>query len=436
MAVVGRLCVSVAWRAAWRGYISLPVNGSGCRYTNLRWALQTHCYISAPCGVTVQQSRQSSFFNKLTADELWKGVLANTSSRQKKGRGKRSKKKLRKDLNKGQIIGEGRSGILWPGLSIPVMVDGKAQVISQHKKEQREIQDEILRRRDEWEKKRKVKVKKERGWTGRSWGGISLGPPDPGPNGETYEDFDCQVLELKSVACMTGREGQKKSASALVVVGNGNGAAGFALGKAKDRLVALRKAKNQAIHYLHYIERYQDHTIYHDITTTFKKTTIQMRKKHKGYGLHCHRAIITVCKLIGITDMYAKVCGSPHMLNLTKALFKGLANQKTHQDLANEKSLHVVEFREEQGPLPILVASPQGAVRKDPETIEEVPDVKLEWNENVNAVQRLQYCKGRKTWYLQHIPSLHDQLTSHIAFPMGFRDSCKPLMKAMGIKEV
>lgn len=28
-----------------------------------------------------------------------------------------------------------------------------------------------------------MKVKRERGWTGNSWGGISLGPPDPGPNG-------------------------------------------------------------------------------------------------------------------------------------------------------------------------------------------------------------------------------------------------------------
>lgn len=40
-----------------------------------------------------------------------------------------------------------------------------------------------VRQRDEWEKKRRMKVKRERGWTGNSWGGISLGTPDPGPNG-------------------------------------------------------------------------------------------------------------------------------------------------------------------------------------------------------------------------------------------------------------
>ncbi|MGH0145236.1 UNVERIFIED_CONTAM: hypothetical protein FKN15_004812 [Acipenser sinensis] len=105
---------------------------------------------------------------------------------------------------------------------------------------------------------------------------------------------------------MTAKEGRKRSISALVAVGNGNGAAGFALGKAADRTTALRKAKNKVIHYLYFIERYQNHT---------------------RYGLHCHRAVITMCKLIGIEDMYAKVSGSTNLLNITRALFQGLAKQ-------------------------------------------------------------------------------------------------------------
>lgn len=52
-----------------------------------------------------------------------------------------------------------------------------------------------------------------------------------------------------------------------------------------------------------------------------------VRDVSAGYGLHCHRAVITLCKLIGIRDMYCKVEGSINLLNLTKALFTGLANQ-------------------------------------------------------------------------------------------------------------
>ncbi|XP_053169700.1 28S ribosomal protein S5, mitochondrial isoform X2 [Hemicordylus capensis] len=369
------------------GCIVIPGSRVGCQYSALACALPTHCYISTPRDVRVQQSRQSSFFNKLTADQLWKGVLAETGASGRKGRGKRTKRRLKKDLNRGQVIGEGRSGFLWPGLNVPVMRQGTVQAIGQRGKEEQEmLQTERIRQRDEWDKRRKMRVKRERGWTGNSWGGISLGPPDPGPNGETYEDFDTRVIEVKSVFNMTAKEGRKRSVSALVAVGNGKGAAGFALGKAADRVIALRKAKNRAIHYLHYIERYEDHTIYHDISSSFKKTTIRMKKQNKGYGLRCHRAIITICKLIGIKDMYAKLYGSNNLLNLTRALFKGLANQETHQDIANKKNLYVVELREECGPLPIVVARPKGAIREDPEPVDEVPDIKLEWNE-VKAAQ-------------------------------------------------
>lgn len=53
----------------------------------------------------------------------------------------------------------------------------------------------------------------------------------------------------------------------------------------------------------------------------------------------------------------------------------------------------MVEFREECGPLPIVVASPRGALRKDPEPEEEVSDVKLDWEE-VKAAQGMK----RSVW--------------------------------------
>ncbi|KAM4771915.1 small ribosomal subunit protein uS5m [Rhinophrynus dorsalis] len=381
-----RWCSGVL-RSVYRGGNSLPTVRSSCQYSHLVSVLQVSCNVSLSRSVGVQQSRCSSFFNKLTANELWKGVLAESGTGARKGRGKRTKKKLKKDLNRGQSLGEGRSGFLWPGLNAPVVKSGTIQSISKREQaQQEEMQAELIKQRDEWDKKRKMRVKRERGWTGNTWGGVSIGCPDPGPNGETYEDFDCRVIEVKNVFNMTAKEGRKKSVSALVVVGNGNGVAGYALGKASDRMVALRKAKNRAVHYLHFIERYNDHTIYHDITSSFKRTTIRMKKQNLGYGLHCHRAIITICKLIGITDMYAKVTGSVNLLNLTTALFLGLAKQETHQDLADKKRLHVVEFREECGPLPKIVASPQGALRKDPEPEGEVPDTKLDWDD-VKAAQ-------------------------------------------------
>ncbi|XP_068184326.1 small ribosomal subunit protein uS5m [Antennarius striatus] len=376
-----------ALRIATRG--SVPF-GSACgvvQVTRLACRVSVTSLLVNPRLPAWQQSRHGSFFNKLTAEELWKGMLAETGAGSRSGRGKRGKRKVKKDLNRGQRIGEGRAGFLWPGLNIPVTKHGILQPITQRNDaERQEAHVEMLRFRDEWEKRLRTKVKKERGWTGHTWGGISLNPPDPGPNQETYEDFQVYVLEVKNVFTMTAKEGRKKTVSCLVATGNGKGAAGFALGKSADRRTALRKAKNKALRYLYYVERYNDHSIYHDIVSKFKKTTLHMKKQHDGYGLHCHRAIITLCKLIGIKNMYCKVEGSTNILNITKALFKGLTNQETHQTLADKKRLHVVEFQPQRDPLPIVVASPTDETRLDPEPEDQIPNNRLDWRD-IKAAQ-------------------------------------------------
>lgn len=59
----------------------------------------------------------------VTADALWKGVLADTNS-SKKGRGKRSKRQPKKDLNRGQVIGEGETDVYlssYPCLSVSLL---------------------------------------------------------------------------------------------------------------------------------------------------------------------------------------------------------------------------------------------------------------------------------------------------------------------------
>uniref|UniRef100_A0A663N305 Small ribosomal subunit protein uS5m n=1 Tax=Athene cunicularia TaxID=194338 RepID=A0A663N305_ATHCN len=295
-----------------------------------------------------------SFFISVTADELWKGALAETGVGVKKGRGKRRKKKLRRNLNRGQEVGEGR--FINKGLKTcldDVLVSSGLTVTQRKKEEPERIQSDIVQQRDTWQKKRKIKVKREGGWSGKCWGGILCG----------------FFLQVKNVFCMKAKEGRKRSIHALVAIGNGKGAAG------------IFSRRNLAVMlFLSFPP------VYHDITVKFKRTTIHMKKQNKGYSLHCHRAIITICKLIDIRDMCAKVSGSKNLINITRALFKGLTQQETHQQLANQKSLYVVEFREEQGPLPIVVALPEGTVREDPEPEDVVPDTKLEWSE-VKAAQ-------------------------------------------------
>lgn len=77
---------------------------------------------------------------------------------------------------------------------------------------------------------------------------------------ETFSDFDTRVLALRTIVIMKGNFGRKRRLSAFVVTGNRKGLAGFALGKALEGRVALRKAKNRSAQKLMHIRLFENHT--------------------------------------------------------------------------------------------------------------------------------------------------------------------------------
>lgn len=203
--------------------------------------------------------------------------------------------------------------------------------------------------------------------------GRSIGPPDP-IGEDNFEGFDTRVIELKTVFNMKGNLGRKRRLSAFVVTGNGNGLAGFATGKAVDSKAVLRKAKNRSGQKLMYIELCEGHGIFHDFYCAFGKTKVFVQKKPEGFGLVCHRAIKTICEVVGIKDLYAKVEGAPNVQHVVKAFFLGLLNQKHYDQIAEEKGLHLVEFKKENGDFPKVVASPSKCRTEDDIRHDEIMD--------------------------------------------------------------
>nr|CAG4640858.1 EOG090X0689 [Eulimnadia texana] len=302
-------------------------------------------------------SRNTSFFNKISAEDLWKGVTSVSNAGRKRGRGKGVGKKTAKNLNKGQVIGVGKVNMLWPGLNAPI-IQGKELVQQRQLPEDPDRQTKLQKMRDDMGAFRPLRLLPiERGWSGTKMPGRSIGPPDP-VAGDAYDGFDTKILELKSVFNMKGNFGRKRRISVLAVTGNGNGLAGFAVGKATVGNTAVRKAKNRAGQRLMYLERYNNHTVCHDFFTQFARSKIFVQKKPEGYGLVCHRAIKTICEVVGIKDLHAKVEGSTNVQHITKAFFLGLLQQKTFENVAKETKLHVVELRKERDNFPLVVASP------------------------------------------------------------------------------
>lgn len=300
----------------------------------------------------------------------------------KRGRGKGLGKITAKNLNRGQVIGIGKSNMVWPGLNAPIL-KGKEVVEMRQLPPDPDHEKKLIKLRDEMGGFRMLRLSSlERGWSGNKAPGRSIGPPDS-IGEDTFEGFDTKVLEFKTVTNMSGTAGRKKRLSAFVLTGNRNGLAGYALAKAPEGKSALRKAKNRAAQRLMYIELFNGHTIFHNFYAKYGRTKVFVHKKPKGYGLVCHRALKTICEIIGIKDMYAKVEGNTkNIKNLTRAFFEGLLHQKTHQQLADETGLNVVEFRKETDFFPRVIASPR--VIKTPQETTSAPPDALNYGEYVS----------------------------------------------------
>ncbi|XP_051161085.1 28S ribosomal protein S5, mitochondrial [Leptopilina boulardi] len=305
------------------------------------------------------QQRTTSFFTKKSGEELWKSVTSVSNAGRRRGRGKRgSISKLKKNLNWGQRIGIGKKRMLWPGLTGPV-IQGKTLIQQQRLPDDPDFEKKIIDMREASSKFKKLKVHPlERGWTSAKLGGKKLGPPSAAREDESFEGFETIILEHKITGHMTGNMGRVRTFSCFVVTGNGNGLVGIALGKSTDNAAAVRNAKNSSGKKLFYVNRYMERTVFHDFFTRFGNCKIFVKQKPPGYGLICHRAIKAICEVIGIKDLHAKIEGTTNVQTLTKAFLIGLLRQKTHQNLADEKKLHLVEINKNFDYFPNVVASP------------------------------------------------------------------------------
>jgi len=196
-----------------------------------------------------------------------------------------------------------------------------------------------------------------RGWTSKSLGGLSVGAPEP-KGVVTYEGFQTKILEVKRVCVMKGRYGRVYRKWALVVCGNYNGLIGYGFARAEQLTQAVRIAKASAAKKLMFVERHNDSTIFTDSTVDVDRTTVHLRRTKPGAGISGSRVIREIAKLAGITDLRAKIEGPTNTLKVVKAVFEILTTQKTYQQLADERRLNVVMFRDDMPYYPILLASP------------------------------------------------------------------------------
>ena len=90
-----------------------------------------------------------------------------------------------------------------------------------------------------------------------------------------------RLLLIRRVAHVNSG-GKLRSISALVILGNGNGAGGYGIGRAPDVASAIQKATKIAEKNMVYIDRFDRRTIYSDMDHKFLNVRLRMRTAPPG----------------------------------------------------------------------------------------------------------------------------------------------------------
>ncbi|GJN18741.1 hypothetical protein PR202_gb05937 [Eleusine coracana subsp. coracana] len=163
--------------------------------------------------------------------------------------------------------------------------------------------------------------------------------------------FDVKVIDVNRT-CKVTKGGQIAKFTALLATGNYHGVVGFAKAKGPTAKIAIQRAYEKCFQNLHYMERYEDHTIAHAIQAKYEKTKDDcclylkiylwpgpMRSGMSAAG----RTVETVLYLAGFSNVKSKIIGSRNPLNVIKALFIALNAIETPKDVQQKFGRTVVE---------------------------------------------------------------------------------------------
>lgn len=134
--------------------------------------------------------------------------------------------------------------------------------------------------------------------------------------------------------------GRRFSFSAIVVVGDGEGRVGVALGKANEVPEAIRKANEKARKSIQRVELLNG-TLPHQTVGVFGAARVVMKPAGPGTGVIAGGPCRSVLEAAGVQNVLTKSLGSRNPHNVVKATLQGLINQMSPQRAAARRGIDV-----------------------------------------------------------------------------------------------
>jgi small subunit ribosomal protein S5 len=158
---------------------------------------------------------------------------------------------------------------------------------------------------------------------------------------DDQNDFIEHVVKIYRVAKVV-KGGRRFSFSAMVVVGDGKGRVGAALGKAGEVPDAIRKAIERAKKDMFSVPVVNT-TIPHEVTGRLDAARVLLKPASLGTGIVAGGSVRAVVQAAGYQNILTKSLGSNSATNVVWAVLDGLRQLNTVEELASQRGLEVAE---------------------------------------------------------------------------------------------
>jgi small subunit ribosomal protein S5 len=138
------------------------------------------------------------------------------------------------------------------------------------------------------------------------------------------------VVAINRVAKVV-KGGKRFSFNALVVVGDGAGHVGAAMGKAKEVQAAIQKAVTHAKKEMIRVPL-QGTTLTHDVTGVFGAGAVLLKPAAPGTGVIAGGSVRAVLEAVGVRDVLTKSLRSQNPFNVVYATLEALKNLQTREE--------------------------------------------------------------------------------------------------------
>ena len=165
--------------------------------------------------------------------------------------------------------------------------------------------------------------------------------------GRNFEVNDQPELQEKLVAInrvsKTVKGGRIARFAAIMVVGDGNGRVGYGLGKAAEVPDAIKKSIEDAKKNMITVSL-KGNTIPHEVTGVYGAGKVLLKPAPEGTGIIAGGAVRAVVEAAGIKNIRTKCLRSNNPTNVVKAVFEGLKELRSAEQVAAIRDKSVEEI--------------------------------------------------------------------------------------------